>query len=187
MYRSKIRFEEEEKASAANDGCEIAFTTRKEADAALADAKEECYRSKCDRLKVKYRGDFEPIEDMPSVDSELYAAMSVFRHLIAPAFQKIVTSATRKAHSRITANTDAHIISRLVRTISSGSMSRRRMLKSSLRSSSARMSNPSTAPLTAEPILSPMTRRSRLISSRLPALCRHSFRESYLSRRRAIR
>lgn len=71
VYRSKIRFEEEEKASAANDGCEIAFTTRKEADAALADAKEECR----DRLKVKYRGDFEPIEDMPSVDSELYAAM----------------------------------------------------------------------------------------------------------------
>lgn len=75
VYRSKIMFEEEEKASAANDGCEIAFTTRKEADAALADAKEECYRSKCDRLKIKYRGDFEPIEDLPSVDSELYAAM----------------------------------------------------------------------------------------------------------------
>ena len=75
VYRSKIRFEEEEKASAANDGCEIALTTRKEADAALADAKEECYRSKCGRLKVKYRGDFEPIEDIPSVDSELYAAM----------------------------------------------------------------------------------------------------------------
>lgn len=75
VYRSKIRFEEEEKASAANDGCEIAFTTRKEADAALADAKEECYRSKCDRLKIKYRGDFEPIDDIPSVDSELYAAM----------------------------------------------------------------------------------------------------------------
>ena len=71
VYRSKIRFEEEEKASAANDGCEIAFTTRKEADAALADANEECR----DRLKVKYRGDFEPIEDIPSVDSELYAAM----------------------------------------------------------------------------------------------------------------
>lgn len=71
VYRSKIRFEEEEKASAANDGCEIAFTTRKEADAALADSNEECR----DRLKVKYRGDFEPIEDMPSVDSELYAAM----------------------------------------------------------------------------------------------------------------
>ena len=75
VYRSKIRFEEEEKASAANDGCEIALTTRKEADSALADAKEECYRAKCDRLKVKYRGDFEPIEDIPSVDSELYAAM----------------------------------------------------------------------------------------------------------------
>ena len=75
VYRSKIRFEEEEKVSAANDGCEIAFTTRKEADAALADANEECRRSKCDRLKVKYRGDFEPIEDIPSVDSELYAAM----------------------------------------------------------------------------------------------------------------
>lgn len=74
-YRSKIKFEEEQEASAANDGCEIALTTRKEADAALADAKEECYRSKCDRLKVKYRGDFEPIEDIPSVDSELYAAM----------------------------------------------------------------------------------------------------------------
>ena len=74
-YRAKIRFEEEEKASAANDGCEIALTTRKEADAALADAKEECYRSKCDRLKIKYRGDFEPIDDIPSVDSELYAAM----------------------------------------------------------------------------------------------------------------
>lgn len=71
VYRSKIRFEEEEKASAANDGCEVAFTTRKEADAALADANEECR----DRLKVKYRGDFEPIEDLPSVDSELYAAM----------------------------------------------------------------------------------------------------------------
>lgn len=70
VYRSKIRFEEEEKASAANDGCEIALTTRKEADAALVDAKAEC-----DRLKVKYRGDFEPIEDIPSVDSELYAAM----------------------------------------------------------------------------------------------------------------
>lgn len=75
VYRSKIRFEEEEKASAANDGCEIALTTRKEADAALADAKEECYSSKCDSLKIKYRGDFEPIEDLPSVDSELYAAM----------------------------------------------------------------------------------------------------------------
>ena len=70
-YRAKIKFEEEEKVSAANDGCEIAFTTRKEADAALADANEECR----DRLKVKYRGDFEPIEDIPSVDSELYAAM----------------------------------------------------------------------------------------------------------------
>ena len=75
VYRSKIRFEEEEKVSAANDGCEIALTTRKEADAALSDAKEECYRSNCDRLKIKYRGDFEPIEDIPSVDSELYAAM----------------------------------------------------------------------------------------------------------------
>lgn len=74
-YRNKIKMEEEEKVSAANDGCEIALTTRKEADAALADAKEECYRSKCDRLKIKYRGDFEPIEDLPSVDSELYAAM----------------------------------------------------------------------------------------------------------------
>lgn len=71
VYRSKIRFEEAEKASAANDGCEIAFTTRKEADVALADANAECR----DRLKVKYRGDFEPIEDIPSVDSELYAAM----------------------------------------------------------------------------------------------------------------
>lgn len=71
VYRSKIRFEEEEKTSAANDGCEIAFTTRKEADAALADSNEECR----DRLKIKYRGDFEPIEDLPSVDSELYAAM----------------------------------------------------------------------------------------------------------------
>ena len=71
VYRSKIRFEEEEKASAANDGCEIAFTTRKEADAALADSNEECR----DRLKIKYRGDFEPIDDIPSVDSELYAAM----------------------------------------------------------------------------------------------------------------
>ena len=69
--RAKIKFEDEEKVSAANDGCEIAFTTRKEADAALADANEECR----DRLKVKYRGDFEPIEDIPSVDSELYAAM----------------------------------------------------------------------------------------------------------------
>lgn len=74
-YRNKIKMEEEEKVSAANDGCEIALTTRKEADAALVDAKEECYRSKCDRLKIKYRGDFEPIEDLPSVDSELYAAM----------------------------------------------------------------------------------------------------------------
>ena len=74
-YRAKIKFEDEEKVSAANDGCEIAFTTRKEADSALADANEECRRSKCDRLKVKYRGDFEPIEDIPSVDSELYAAM----------------------------------------------------------------------------------------------------------------
>ena len=70
-YRAKIKFEDEEKVSAANDGCEIAFTTRKEADAALADANEE----RRDRLKVKYRGDFEPIEDIPSVDSELYAAM----------------------------------------------------------------------------------------------------------------
>ena len=70
-YRAKIKFEDEEKVSAANDGCEIALTTRKEADAALADANEECR----DRLKVKYRGDFEPIEDIPSVDSELYAAM----------------------------------------------------------------------------------------------------------------
>lgn len=75
VYRSKIRFEEEQEASAANDGCEIALTTRKEADAALADAKMECYRSKCDRLKIKYHGDFEPIDDIPSVDSELYAAM----------------------------------------------------------------------------------------------------------------
>lgn len=74
-YRNKIKMEEEEKVSSANDGCEIALTTRKEADAALVDAKEECYRSKCDRLKIKYRGDFEPIEDLPSVDSELYAAM----------------------------------------------------------------------------------------------------------------
>ena len=71
VYRSKIRFEEAEKASAANDGCEIAFTTRKEANAALADANNECR----DGLKIKYRGDFEPIEDLPSVDSELYAAM----------------------------------------------------------------------------------------------------------------
>ena len=71
VYRAKIKFEDEEKVSAANDGCEIAFTTRKEADTALADANEECR----DRLKVKYRGDFEPIEDIPSVDSELYAAM----------------------------------------------------------------------------------------------------------------
>ena len=70
-HRAKIKFEDEEKVSAANDGCEIAFTTRKEADAALADANEECR----DRLKVKYRGDFEPIEDIPSVDSELYTAM----------------------------------------------------------------------------------------------------------------
>lgn len=75
VYRNKIKMEEEEKVSAANDGCEIAFTTRKEADAALVDSKDECYRSKCDRLKIKYRGDFEPIEDLPSVDSELYAAM----------------------------------------------------------------------------------------------------------------
>lgn len=74
-YRNKIKMEEEEKVSAANDGCEIALTTRKEADAALVDAKEECYSAKCDRLKIKYRGDFEPIEDLPSVDSELYAAM----------------------------------------------------------------------------------------------------------------
>ena len=70
-HRAKIKFEDEEKVSAANDGCEIAFTTRKEADAALSDANEECR----DRLKIKYRGDFEPIEDIPSVDSELYAAM----------------------------------------------------------------------------------------------------------------
>ena len=70
-HRAKIKFEDEQKVSAANDGCEIAFTTRKEADAALADANGECR----DRLKVKYRGDFEPIEDIPSVDSELYAAM----------------------------------------------------------------------------------------------------------------
>ena len=70
VYRSKIRFEEEEKASAANDGCEIALTTRKEADVALA-----CAKAECDRLKVKYRGDFEPIDDIPSVDSELYDAM----------------------------------------------------------------------------------------------------------------
>lgn len=69
-YRNKITIEEEEKVSAANDGCEIALTTRKEADAALADAKMECYR-----LKIKHRGDFEPIDDLPSVDSELYAAM----------------------------------------------------------------------------------------------------------------
>lgn len=74
-YRNKIKMEEEEKVSASNDGCEISLTTRKEADAALVDAKEECRRSKCDRLKIKYRGDFEPIEDLPSVDSELYAAM----------------------------------------------------------------------------------------------------------------
>lgn len=74
-YRAKIKFEEEQEASAADDGCEIALTTRKEADAALADANEECRRSKCDRLKIKYRGDFEPIDDIPSVDSELYAAM----------------------------------------------------------------------------------------------------------------
>lgn len=74
-YRNKIKMEEEEKVSAANDGCEIALTTRKEADAALADAKDECYRYNCDSLKIKYRGDFEPIEDLPSVDSELYAAM----------------------------------------------------------------------------------------------------------------
>lgn len=70
-YRAKIKFEDEEKVSAANDGCEIALTTRKEADAALVDANEECR----DRLKIKYQGDFEPIEDIPSVDSELYAAM----------------------------------------------------------------------------------------------------------------
>ena len=70
VYRSKIRYEEEEKASAANDGCEIALTTRKEADVALA-----CAKAECDRLKIKYRGDFEPIESIPSVDSELYAAM----------------------------------------------------------------------------------------------------------------
>lgn len=70
-HRAKIKFEDEQKVSAANDGCEIAFTTRKEADTALADANEECR----DRLKVKYCGDFEPIEDIPSVDSELYAAM----------------------------------------------------------------------------------------------------------------
>lgn len=69
-YRNKITIEEDEEVSAANDGCEIALTTRKEADAALADAKMEC-----DRLKIKYRGDFEPIDDLPSVDSELYAAM----------------------------------------------------------------------------------------------------------------
>lgn len=74
-YRNKVKMEEEEKVSAANDGCEIALTTRKEADAALADAKEEGYRYNCDSLKIKYRGDFEPIEDLPSVDSELYAAM----------------------------------------------------------------------------------------------------------------
>lgn len=74
-YRNKIKMEEEREASAADDGCEIAYVTRKEADAALSDAKDECYRSKCDRLKIKYRGDFEPIEDLPSVDSELYAAM----------------------------------------------------------------------------------------------------------------
>lgn len=74
-YRKKIKMEEDEKVSAANDGCEIALTTRKEADAALADATAECYRYNCDSLKIKYRGDFEPIEDLPSVDSELYAAM----------------------------------------------------------------------------------------------------------------
>lgn len=74
-YRDKIKMEEAEKVSAANDGCEIAFTTRKEADAALVDAKEECHRNSNDILKIKYRGDFEPIEDLPSVDSELYAAM----------------------------------------------------------------------------------------------------------------
>lgn len=74
-YRDKIKMEEEEKVSAANDGCEISLTTRKEADTALVDAKEECRRSKCDRLKIKYRGDFEPIKDLPSVDSALYAAM----------------------------------------------------------------------------------------------------------------
>lgn len=74
-YRNKIKMEEEEKVSAANDGCEIALTTRKEADAALVDSKDECYSYNCDRLKIKYRGDFEPIKDLPSVDSELYAAM----------------------------------------------------------------------------------------------------------------
>ena len=74
-YRKKIKMEEDEKVSAANDGCEIALTTRKEADAALVDSKAECYRYNCDSLKIKYRGDFEPIEDLPSVDSELYAAM----------------------------------------------------------------------------------------------------------------
>lgn len=74
-YRNKIKMEEEEKVSAAEDDCEIALTTRKEADVALADAKEECYRSRLDRLKVKYHGDFSPIENMPSVDSELYAAL----------------------------------------------------------------------------------------------------------------
>lgn len=74
-YRDKIKMEEAEKVSAANDGCEIALTTRKEADAALSDAKEECYRYDNDSLKIKCRGDFEPIENIPSVDSELYAAM----------------------------------------------------------------------------------------------------------------
>lgn len=74
-YRDKMKMEEEEATSAAEDGCEIALTTRKEADAALVDAKEECYRAKYDRLKIKYRGDFGPIEDLPSVDSELYSAM----------------------------------------------------------------------------------------------------------------
>lgn len=74
-YRDKIKMEEAEKVSAANDGCEIAFATRKEADAALSDAKDECYRYSNDILKIKCRGDFEPIEDLPSVDSELYAAM----------------------------------------------------------------------------------------------------------------
>lgn len=74
-YRDKIKMEEEQEASVADDGCEIAYVTRKEADAALSDAKDECNRYRNDTLKIKYRGDFEPIEDMPSVDSELYAAM----------------------------------------------------------------------------------------------------------------
>lgn len=74
-YRDKIKMEEEQEASAADDGCEIAYVTRQEADAALSDAKAECYRYSNDTLKIKYRGDFEPIEDLPSVDSELYAAM----------------------------------------------------------------------------------------------------------------